>query len=49
MGLSNILTPASEPKLTNPDEAHEAIRGLKVARSAGSNDIPKRALNLLPQ
>jgi hypothetical protein len=29
---SYFLTPASEPKLTNPDEVQEAIRGLKVAR-----------------
>jgi len=25
---SYFLTPASEPKLTNPDEIHEVIRGL---------------------
>jgi len=30
--MAYFLTPASEPKLTNPDEVHEAIRGLKVAR-----------------
>ena len=27
-----LQTPASEPKLTNPDEVREAIRGLKVGR-----------------
>jgi hypothetical protein len=25
---SYFMTPASEPKLTNPDEVHETIRGL---------------------
>jgi hypothetical protein len=25
---SYFMTPASEPKLTNPDEVHKAIRGL---------------------
>jgi hypothetical protein len=29
---SYFLTPTSEHKLTNPDEVHEAIRGLKVAK-----------------
>ena len=29
---SYLQTPANEPKLTNPDEVREAIRGLKVAR-----------------
>ena len=29
---SYLQTPASEPKLTNPDEVREAIRGLKLAR-----------------
>jgi hypothetical protein len=42
-------TPASEPKLTNPDEIHEAIRGLKVGKATGPNGIPKRALKHLPQ
>jgi hypothetical protein len=27
---SYFQTPASEPKVTNTDEVHEAIRGLKV-------------------
>jgi len=29
---SYFLTPASESKLTNPDEVHEAMWGLKVSR-----------------
>jgi hypothetical protein len=32
---SYFLTPSSEPKLTNPDEVHEAIRGLKVGKAPG--------------
>ena len=35
-----FLTPASEPKVTNPDEVHEAIRGLKVGKAPGPNTIP---------
>jgi hypothetical protein len=46
--MSYFLTPASKPKLTNPDEVHEAIRGQKVTRAPGPNGIPNRALNLLP-
>ena len=48
MGLmSHFLTSASETKLTNPDEVHKDIRGLKVIRALGLNGIPNRALNLL--
>jgi hypothetical protein len=46
--MSYFSTPASEPKLTNLDEVHEAIRGLKVARLQGPTGIPNRTLNLLP-
>jgi hypothetical protein len=47
---SYIQTPACEPKLTNPDEVHEAIiRGLKVGKAPGPNGIPNRALKHLPQ
>jgi len=46
---SYFLAPASEPKLTNPDEVHEAIRVLKVSKALGPNGIPNRALNHLPQ
>jgi len=28
-------TPANKPKLTSPDEVHEAIRGLKVGKTPG--------------
>ena len=44
-----FLTPASEHKLTNPDEGHEAIRGLKVSKAPGPDNIPNRALKHLPQ
>jgi hypothetical protein len=44
-----LLTPTREPKLNNPDEVHEANRGLKVGKAPGPNDIPKRALEHLPQ
>jgi len=43
------MTPASEPKLTNPVEVQEAIRGLKVGKAPGPNGIPNRALKHLSQ
>jgi len=46
---SYFQTPASEPKLTNPDEVHEAIRGLKVGKAPSSNGILNTALKHLPQ
>jgi hypothetical protein len=46
---SHFQTPASKPKLTNPDEVHEAIRGLKVIKAPGPNGVPNRALKHLPQ
>jgi len=38
---SYFRTPASEPKLTNPDKVHEAIGGLKVDKAPGPNGIPE--------
>jgi hypothetical protein len=46
---SYFMTPASEHKLTNPEEVQEAIRGLKVSKALGLNGIPNRALKHLPQ
>jgi len=46
---SYFQTIASEPKLTKPDEVHEANRGLKVGKKPGPNNIPNRALKHLPQ
>jgi hypothetical protein len=46
---SYFMVPAGEPKLTNPEEVQEAIRGLKVSKAPGPNGIPNRALKLLPQ
>jgi hypothetical protein len=46
---SYLLTPASEPKLTNPEEVQEAIRGLKVSKAPGPNGLLNRALKHLPQ
>ena len=46
---SYFMTPASEPKLTNPEEVQEAIKGLKVSKAPGPNGIPNRALKHLPQ
>jgi hypothetical protein len=46
---SYLLTPASQPKLTNPEEVQEAIRGLKVSKAPGPNGLPNRALKHLPQ
>ena len=44
-----IMAPASEPKLTNPDEVQEAIKGLKVSKAPGPNVISNRTLKHLPQ
>jgi hypothetical protein len=46
---SYFLTPASEPKLTNPDEVQEAIRSLKFGKAPGPIDIPNMALKHLPE
>jgi hypothetical protein len=46
---SYYMNPASEPKLTNPEEVQEAVRGLKVSKAPGPNGIPNRALKHLPQ
>jgi hypothetical protein len=46
---SYFLTPSSEPKLTNPDGVHEAIRSLKFGKAPGPNGITNRALKHLPQ
>ena len=46
---SYFLTPASEPKLTNPEEVQEAIRGFTFSKSPGANNIPNRPLKHLPQ
>ena len=43
------MTPASKPKLTNPEEVQEAIRGLRVSKAPGLNGILNRALKHLPQ
>jgi hypothetical protein len=46
---SYFMSPASEPKLTNPDEVQAAIRGLKVGKAPGPNGIPNGALKHLPK
>jgi hypothetical protein len=46
---SYFQAPASEPKLTNPDEVHEDIRGLEVGKAPGPNGMPNRALKHFPQ
>jgi hypothetical protein len=46
---SYFMTPASEPKLTNPEEVQESIRGLQVSKAPGQNHIPNTALKHLPQ
>jgi hypothetical protein len=43
---SYFLSPARETKLTNPNDIHEAISGLKVSKADGPNGIPKTALNI---
>jgi len=50
LGLrSYFMAPASERKLTNPEEDQEAIRGLKVSKAPGPNSVPNRAMKQLPQ
>ena len=46
---SYFMAPSSEPKLTNPEEVQEAIRGLRVGKAPGPNGIPNRAMKHLPQ
>jgi hypothetical protein len=42
------FAPASEPKLTNPVEVEETIRGLELGKAPGPDGIPNRALKHLP-
>jgi hypothetical protein len=44
-----FLTPASEFKLTNPEDVHEDIKVLVVSKAPGPNGIPKRTLKHLPR
>jgi hypothetical protein len=46
---SYFLTPASEPKLTTPEEVEEAISGLKFRKVPGPKGISNRALKQLSQ
>ena len=46
---SYLMTPASEPNLTNPEEVQGVIRDLKVSKASGLNGVPIRALKHLPQ
>jgi hypothetical protein len=46
---SYFQAPSSETTLTNPDEVHDAMRGLKVRKAPGLNGIPNRALKHLSQ
>jgi hypothetical protein len=46
---SYFMSPASEPKKTNPDEVQEVIRGLKISKAPGPNGIPNTVLKQLPQ
>jgi hypothetical protein len=52
---SYFQTPVSEPKLTNADEVHEVITGIKFVKAPGPNGIrnsifkdhPQRAVSVL--
>jgi hypothetical protein len=44
-----FMAPASETKLTNPEEVQEAIRGRKVSKAPGPNGTSYRALKNLTQ
>jgi len=43
------MTPASDPKLTDPEEVQEVIRGLKFRKAPGPRGITNRNLRHLPQ
>jgi hypothetical protein len=45
---SYFIVLAGEPKLTNPEDVEEVIRGFKVSKAPGPNGIPNRALKHLP-
>ena len=46
---SYVKTPASEPKLTIPEDVQKAIRGLMFSKAPGPTGIPDRAMKHLPQ
>ena len=46
---SYFMTPASAPKLTNPEEVQEAIRGQNVSKVPVPKGTPIRVLKHLPQ
>jgi hypothetical protein len=50
---SYFMSPARDPKLTNPDVVEDVIRGLKVSKALGFNRVlkhlPQRAVSLLAQ
>jgi hypothetical protein len=47
--LQSLTDLNKKPKLTNPMEVQDAIRGLKVGKAPGPNGLPNRALKHLPQ
>jgi hypothetical protein len=46
---SYFMAPASEPRLTKPEDVQEAIRCLRIGKSPGPKCIPIRALKHLQQ
>jgi len=46
---SYFMTPASEPKLTNPEEVQKAISVLKFSKAPDLNGIRKRAMGHFPE
>jgi hypothetical protein len=46
---SYFMSPADEPKLTNPDEVQDVIRVLKVSKAPGPNAVSNRVLMHLTQ
>jgi hypothetical protein len=45
---SYFMNPANEPKLTNPDEVQEAIRGLRVSKAPGQKQYPEQGTEASP-
>ena len=42
------MTPASKPKLTNPEEVQEAIRGLNVSKATVPERYPEQGREASP-
>jgi hypothetical protein len=46
---SCFMAPASEPKLTNPENFQKAVRNLRVGRTKGPNRTPEQGFEASPK